>query len=143
MAGGILQASRVTTNNHASNTLLQFFRYQQTNDFVQRYGDIGEDEFRERGSTIPQVLLVMNGDLVSEYTKQQLFNAATRIGWQAPDDRAAVEVAFLTVLTRRPSKEVSEHFEARLAGTKGDERSRRMEDLFWALLNSTEFATQH
>ncbi len=143
MAGSILQASRVTTNNHASNTFLQFIRFQQTNAFVQRYGDVGEDEFRERGCTIPQVLLVMNGDLVLEHTRQQFFNAATRIGGQAPNDRAAVEVAFLTVLTRRPDAEVSAHFEARLQGTKGDERSRRMEDLFWALLNSTEFATQH
>jgi hypothetical protein len=142
-AGGVLQAARVLTNNHLSSTFLQFIRSQQTNAFVDRYGDPGEEEFRERGCTIPQVLLVMNGDLVVEHTRQNLFNAATRIGWQAPDDRAAVEIAFLTVLTRRPSPEVAAHFEARLAGTTGDERSRRMEDLFWALINSTEFGTQH
>ena len=62
------------------------------------------------------VLLRPNGDLVAEHTKQNLCNAATRIGWQAPDDRAAVEIAFLTVLTRRPSPEVAAHFEARLGG---------------------------
>jgi hypothetical protein len=143
VAGSILQAARVTTNDHASSSFLQFVRFQQTNDFVQRYGDPGEDEFRERGCTIPQVLLVMNGDLVVEHTKQQIFNAATRIGWQAADDRSAVEVAFLTCLTRRPGPEVSAHFEARLNGSTGEERSRRMEDLFWALINSTEFQSSH
>jgi hypothetical protein len=142
-AGAVLQAARVTTNDTTASSFLQFIRTQQTSDFVRRFGDPGEDEFRERGCTIPQVLLVMNGDLVQEHTKQAIFNAATRIGWQAPDDRAAVEVAFLTVLTRRPGPKVSAHFEARLAGTKGEQRSRRMEDLFWALINSTEFVTQH
>ena len=35
-------------------------------------------------------LLVMNGDLVKERTRDSPFNASTRIGWQSPDDRAAV-----------------------------------------------------
>jgi hypothetical protein len=143
MAGAVLQAARVTTNDHSSSTFLQFVRGQQTSDFVQRYGDPGEDEFRAHSCTIPQVLLVMNGDLVEEHTRQALFNAATRIGWQAPDDAAAVEAAFLTCLTRRPSPSVAKHFEERLGGTKGEERSRLMADLFWALINSTEFGTQH
>ena len=47
------------------------------------------------------------------------------------------------MLTRRPGPEVAAHFEARLGGASGDERSRRMEDLFWALINSTEFACSH
>lgn len=143
MAGAVLQAARVTTNNDKASSLLQLIRFTQTNDFVKRYGDLGEDEFRERSCTIPQVLLVMNGKLVKEATKQGFFGAATRIGWQAPSDRRAVEVAFLTVLTRRPSLDVLEHFENRLRGTKGNQRSKRMEDLFWALINSTEFKCSH
>jgi hypothetical protein len=47
------------------------------------------------------------------------------------------------VLTRRPTAEESSHFEARLAGTRGDERSRHMTDLFWTLLNATEFSWNH
>ena len=60
-----------------------------------------------------------------------------------PDDRKAVETAYLGVLTRRPTPREAAHFEARLAGTKGDERVRHMEDLFWVLLNSSEFALNH
>ena len=37
----------------------------------------------------------------------------------------------------------SAHFEARLKGTRGDERSKRMTDLFWTLVNSTEFSWNH
>ena len=46
----------------------------------------------------------------------------------APDDPTAVEVAYLAVLTRRPTPEEAAHFAARLAGP-GDERNQRMTDL--------------
>ena len=85
----------------------------------------------------------MNGDLVKERTKEGPFNASTRIGWQAPDDRAAVETAFLAVYTRRPNEQEAAHFVERLRGTRGNERSQRLEDIFWALVNSTEFKWNH
>jgi hypothetical protein len=85
----------------------------------------------------------MNGKLVHDKITDNLFNAATRIGSLAPDDATAVRTAYLTVLTRLPTAEEAAHFEARLAGTTGQERNRRMEDIFWALLNSTEFAWNH
>jgi hypothetical protein len=85
----------------------------------------------------------MNGDLVKDKTKPDLFSAATRIGRFAPNDRAAVEVAYLTVLTRRPTTEESAHFEAKLAGTTGATRSERMSDLVWSLVNATEFSWNH
>jgi hypothetical protein len=80
---------------------------------------------------------------VKDRTKDGLFTAATRIGMLAPDDRSAVETAYLAVFSRRPTAEESAHFEKRLAGTQGQERSRRMEDLFWALINASEFAWNH
>jgi hypothetical protein len=85
----------------------------------------------------------MNGKLVKDKTTEGLFNASTRIGWLAPDDRSAVETAYLVVLTRRPTAPELTHFFKRLAGTESKERSRRMEDLFWALINSTEFSWNH
>ena len=55
----------------------------------------------------------------------------------------AVEAAFLTVYTRRPGAKEQTYFEERLHGTSGDERSDRLEDIFWALVNSTEFKWNH
>jgi hypothetical protein len=54
-----------------------------------------------------------------------------------------VETAYLTVLTRRPTPVELGHFEARLKGTKGQERQDRLTDLFWTLLNTTEFSWNH
>ena len=64
-----------------------------------------------------------------------------RIGMLTPSSNTALEPLTSAMLSGLP--EVSAHFEGRLAGTTGDERSRRMADLFWALVNSTEFKCSH
>ena len=98
--------------------LVKLARYQQENDFVKRYGDPGDDEFDGRGGTIPQRLVLMNGQLVKERTKENLGNASSQIGGLAPDNRKAVEAAYLAILTRRPTPAEAAHFEERLAGTR-------------------------
>jgi hypothetical protein len=141
--GSLLQAAQVHTLDSESHIAVRFFRAIGENDFVKRYGDTGEDEFEGRGGTIPQRLLMMNGKIVYERTKDGLFNAATRIAMMARDDERAIETAYLAVLTRRPTTEEMAHFKQRLDGAKGNERNRRIEDLYWALVNSTEFSWNH
>jgi hypothetical protein len=144
MAGALLQASSLTTIDADSNILVRLARFGQERDFVQRYGDFGDDEFGQHGGTIPQRLLVMNGQIVKERTEENLVaNAATKIAVLAPDDGSAVDVAYLTLLSRPPTAEEREHFAARLAGTRDHLRNRQMEDVCWTLLNSTEFAWNH
>jgi hypothetical protein len=142
VVGSLLQAASVTTIDSESHILVRLVRYGSQNDFVKRYGDSGEDEFDGKGGTIPQRLLLMNGKLVHDKTKEELFNAATRIAWMAPDDARAVEAAYLAVLTRRPTPEEAAHFEKLLA-EPGAKRTERLEDLYWALLNSSEFSWDH
>jgi hypothetical protein len=143
VVGSVQQAASLTTLDAETHILIRLAGLGARNEFMQRYGDMGEDEFENRGGTIPQRLLLMNGELVHDRTKEGLFSAATRIGWQAGDDRAAVNTAYLAVLTRKPTDRELAHFQARLAGTSGKERARRMEDLYWSLINSTEFSWNH
>jgi hypothetical protein len=144
VVGSLLQAAKLETVNGDSNIFVRLTAYADETAFVQRYGDTGEDEFSSRGGTLPQRLLMMNGNLVHERTREELANAATRIAWLARDDRTAVETAYLAVLTRRPAPEEAEHFEKnRLAGTTGSERTAVMQDLYWTLLNSPEFSWNH
>jgi hypothetical protein len=142
VVGGVLQASSVATLDSETHLLVRLIGYGQKNEFVQRYGDTGDDEFDSRAGTIPQRLLMMNGKLLGEKVQENLFNAATRIAWMAPDDARAVEAAYLAVLTRRPTPEEAAHFEAFLADP-ALKRPQRLEDLYWALLNSTEFSWNH
>jgi hypothetical protein len=143
VVGSVQQAATLTTLDADTHILIRLTTLGASNDFIKRYGDIGDDEFDNRGGTIPQRLLMMNGELVHERTKEGLFGAATRIGWQARDDHTAVRTAYRAVLSREPTPNELTHFQQRLAGSTGNERARRMEDLYWALLNSTEFSWNH
>ncbi len=143
VAGALFQAGSVTTLGSQSHWFIRMVTYTGRNDFVKRYGDSGEDEFDSRAGTIPQRLLLMNGEIVRDKIKDGFFTAASRIADLAPDDKSAVEAAFLGVLTRRPTPDEATHFIARLAGAKGKERKERLTDLYWALLNTTEFSWNH
>jgi hypothetical protein len=70
-------------------------------------------------------------------------NASTRIAVLAPNDEIAVETAMLAVLTRRPTPEEQSYFSTRLAGLTSNKRTNRLEDFYWTLVNTTEFAWNH
>ena len=143
IAGSVLQSAKLKTIDASSPVMVRIIRFFEQGDFVKRYGDLGEDEFRNVGGTIPQRLVMMNGRLTHERTREDLMmNAATRIGAVAPDDATAVETAYLTTLTRRPGPDERSYFVERQKNSEGS-RARRMEDLFWTLINSTEFSWNH
>ncbi len=144
VASAVQQAASTATIDLGSHVLVRLAAAGGVVDFVRRHGDLGESEFApEPASTIPQRLLMMNGDLVSKSIGDELGNATARIALLAPDDRKAVEAIYLATLTRRPTPDESRHFERRLVGTVGDERKGRMGDIAWTLLNATEFSWNH
>lgn len=143
VAASIHQAATLETIGPDSSWLLRAIVQGEDNEFVKRYGDAGEDEFAPRNGTIPQRLLLMNGELVGKATASNPFTSPNRIARFAPDDARAVELAYLAVLTRRPTPEESAHFAARLDGTRDDARAQLVGDLFWTLFNSVEFSWNH
>jgi hypothetical protein len=143
--GGMLQAGSLTTIDYESHIVVRVLRITGQNDFIKRYGDLGEEEFSPQGGTIPQRLLMMNGkQLQDRIGEGPLTNATSQIASLAPTDEKAIETSYLAVLTRRPTPDESKYFEAVLASTT-DKRSRneRLEDFYWCLLNSTEFSWNH
>lgn len=144
VAGSVIQACTLTTIDADAHIFRQLLRYFNQNDFIRRYGDLGDDEFRDRGGTITQRLLMLNGTLVRERTSDNpLANASNRILMVTNDNRKAVETAYLTVFSRLPSQRELEHFQQLLQQSTGKERTNHMHDLFWVLLNSTEFSWNH
>jgi hypothetical protein len=144
VAGAILQASSVQTIDHESHIIWRLNRFFGENEFVERYGDAGEDELLPRSGTMPQRLLMLNGELVKDKTSPNpLTNAATQIALLAPDDKTAIESMYLVVQTRMPTEEEVQAFTARLKGIQGDKRQRVLEDLFATLFNLTDFSWNH
>ena len=144
VAGAAIQAASTATIDGDSHILQRLARFGGINDFVRRHGDLGEDEFQtEETGTVPQRLLLMNGDLVQEQIRGDFTRMAGQIATLAPDDATAVEAAYLAALTRRPTLVEAVHFRARLAETTGKSRRQAMTDLLWVLLNTTDFAYNH
>jgi len=139
VSGSVMQSASLTTADGDAHILLRLMRYGQQNDFLERYGGRVEDEFDNAGGTIPQRLLLMNGEVVRERVKAIPLNASLRVSQLAPTDAAAVEAAFLVTLTRRPTPAEAAHFAA-----GGDaSRAERFEDVWWSLINATEFSWNH
>jgi hypothetical protein len=144
MAASVHQACRLKTIDASSSIISQLELFGGVNDFTKAYGDRGDDEFIEQSVTIPQRLLMMNGQFLTErIDNNPIMNAATRIASLARDDSTAIENAFISTLNRPATSEEREHFLTRLHGKRGDARSRELGNLFWALLNSSEFQWNH
>lgn len=141
--GGMLQANSIKTVDRNANLLQRAVRVLRESDFVKHYGDFGDTELDDRGGTIPQRLLMLNGKLLSELTEANPFSAVLRIAGMAADDAEALEFTFLACLTRLPEPGETVALRAALAGQQGDERYRVFEDLYWTLLNTTEFSWNH
>ncbi|MCA9270339.1 MAG: DUF1549 domain-containing protein, partial [Planctomycetales bacterium] len=66
VAGSILQSASLKTIDAQSHIFVKLQTFDQKNKFIERYGDTGEDEFADKGGTIPQRLLMMNGNMLQE-----------------------------------------------------------------------------
>jgi hypothetical protein len=144
VAGAIIQSASLTTIDSQSHLLWRFLRAIESGEFVQRYGDTGEDEFDGRGGTIPQRLVLLNGKLVHERTEvNPIANAATRIAQLTKDDAQAVRAVYLATLTREPCADEVACFVKFLQDQRGEARGQAMQDVAWCLINSAEFAWNH
>jgi hypothetical protein len=145
MAGSVIQAASLSTIDAETHVIFRIKRDIDVANFVKRYGDSGEDNFDDSGGTIPQRLLLMNGNMITNNTgNNPLINASTRIGMLSPDNATAVEAAYLSIFTRRPTPAEATHFTSLLATSKSrSARSTAMSDLYWTLLNATEFSWNH
>ena len=141
--GALLQASSLTTIDQNSHLISRLIKLTRSNDFVKEYGDLGENELEDRAGTIPQALLRMNGNLVSETIDAKPFTASGRISQMAPDDTKRLELCYLVCLTRRPTPEESAYFLPVLEENRPQRRGLVVEDLYWTLFNSPEFAWNH
>ncbi|MFN0051916.1 MAG: DUF1549 domain-containing protein [Planctomycetales bacterium] len=141
--GSVRQSAALQTADYDSHWLLRTVRLLQEAEFVRDYGDLGENELHDRGGTIPQRLLMLNGERARESSRTSPMSAAGRIAAMASTDASCVETAYLVCLSRRPTPEESEHFVSLLAGARGNPRAQIVEDLIWTLYQSTEFSWNH
>jgi hypothetical protein len=90
--------------------------------------------------TIPQALFMMNGTQINNGVQANPRTVLGKILAATSDNRAALDAIYLRVLARAPTaaefKTCSRYMD--LVGN----RNEAFEDIFWSLLNSTEFITR-
>jgi hypothetical protein len=106
-------------------------------DMPAEYTDWSVDLLGEQGLTIQRTLTLLNGAYVHEATQAGAKLAVAMRGRWRP---AQIEWLFLATLSRQPTAEEKREMLRIQSEGKGQ---RGMEDVVWALLNSTEFNTNH
>ena len=144
VAGCIVQAAKLRPINRSSSIIIRIASFGDRQTFLRDFGDQGIDEFENHAVTISQRLVLMNGILASERTKRDIVsNSLTRISQMVRDDRQAIELVFLTLVGRTPTVDEMRLLLSRLDGLTGDSREEVIGDMYWALMNSTEFSWNH
>ena len=142
IAGSIIAASSLKASDETTRALGRLRNAIETGEFIERFGDAGEDEMDEPAETVPRQLLMLNGKLVNERIKDDVF-APAHIASLSPDAETAIETAFLCTLSRRPTESERAWFSIQISFDKRNSATRQIQDLYWSLLNSAEFATSH
>lgn len=111
--------------------------------FVARFG-VASERTAEGDSSILLALAMMNGDLVGAATSLEESETLTAIA-EAPffDTAARVEALFLATLSRRPTPGELQRFVGYVDAAGNKQRREPLADVFWALLNSSEFQLNH
>ena len=114
--------------------------------FVVTFANDEDGETSAFQGTIPQALMMMNGELTQKATGGKagsflgkLIDQAQGAGPRA--ESLVVDRLFLAALSRHPSAD--EARKAKLYLDNNPDTLQVVEDLFWALLNSNEFALNH
>jgi hypothetical protein len=110
--------------------------------FTITYGTDENDETSTFNGTIPQSLLLMNGELTRWATSTERETFLGQLAHEAADDRTKINKLYLAALSRLPSRE-----ELTVAQQiwlhHGGDTSAALQDIWWALLNSNEFILNH
>jgi hypothetical protein len=103
------------------------------------------DAVTERQTSVLQSLLLMNGQLVADATalaRGGTLAAVVEFPFFSTAER--IETLFLASVSRRPRPDELERLVAFVdAGGPAKDPKRALGDLFWALLNSSEFLFNH
>jgi hypothetical protein len=110
--------------------------------FVVAFGTDEGDEATTFDGSIPQALMLFNGDLTKKAVSTNKGSFIDRIASRGrrPTDR--LNELFLSGLARRPERsEIT--IAGKLLTARGGDEKEMLQDMWWAILNSNEFIMQH
>ncbi len=109
--------------------------------FVIAFGTDEGDESTTFNGSIPQALMMMNGDLVKDAISAQKGSFLNTILAETPKDTDRIRRLYLTALGRAPNPKEAKGAQDLLR--VNSDKLAAYQDMFWALLNSNEFIFIH
>ena len=111
--------------------------------FAQAFGTDEGDETTSFAGTIPQVLMMFNGELIRQATADSESNFLDRlINERTMDEKEKINYLFLAGLGRR-AKSSEMKIANQLYAARNDNAKEAFQDLWWVILNSNEFIFNH
>ena len=115
---------------------------QWLSQFVIAFGtDEGDDATTFNGS-IPQVLMMFNGDLIKQATSTGKGGFLDMVATSGASAKAKIDTLYVAALARKPSAKEVATANAILNARRGDVVG-SLQDIWWAVLNSNEFIINH
>ena len=109
--------------------------------FNRAFGTDEGGESTDFNGTIPQVLMMFNGEMINEATKTDSGSLIDRIANSGDSQAEMIESIFLAGLSRKPTRDESKLGMA-LLNSESDLRE-GLRDLWWVILNTNEFILIH
>jgi len=110
--------------------------------FTIAFGTDEGDETTTFNGTIPQTLMMMNGDLIATATKAEPGSFLHKVANTNKKPAAKIDHLYMAALARKPSANELKMANELLAARGGDTVA-ALQDVWWALLNSNEFILNH
>ncbi len=121
-------------------------RERTKNNWLQQFNRaFGNDEGLEStnfNGTIPQILMMFNGDLIKQATRTDNGSMLQRLASSSMRDRQKVERLFLAGLARKPNSKELAMADA-LFQANGGNALTALSEIWWAILNTNEFIFNH
>jgi len=116
-------------------------RQQWMGQFVIAFGTDEGDEATTFNGTIPQALMMMNGELVQNAVSAEKGSSLREALENSDPDATKIRNLYLATLSRYPSSREATMAMRLVRGNR--DKLAAYQDLFWALLNSNEFIFVH
>ena len=116
-------------------------RQQWMQQFVQAFGTDENDETTSFDGTIPQALMMMNGELIQNALSGAKGSVLHDVMHEKGNPADKVKLLYLATLSRVPTAKEIQAANRIMKGAKAPAEA--YQDLYWALLNSNEFIMNH
>ena len=111
--------------------------------FVTAFGTDDNEETTTFNGTIPQTLMMMNGELVKEATRTDKTSFLARVAANSKlSGKAKIDYLYRAALARSPSN-TERSLADQLAYLRKGDPVAALQDVWWAVLNSNEFILNH